>query len=320
MVVADWIRAALFLLLVIPMPTWLILTLVFVAGCAGPPFEAARSASLPHAVPSSEYPAAIALTSATYQMAIIAGALAGGGLVSIIGPRAAIAVNAISFAASAAVLAHLSVGIAVPTSGTRIRIRDGARPVWEDLYVRRAIVLIAGMSGAGVVVEALVPAFVEGELAQGGWLTGAMLATIAAGNLLTGAAFAARRPPEIVLRVCALIGLVGGLLALVGFARALDVPLIAVSFFAVGIVFGSAVPANGLIGVRIPDRVRASAFGVLSGVLQGVCAAAAALGGLAAALLGVSATCAVAAGIAILLAAWSLAFPVRTPATTPPSS
>src|SRR5262245_37902225 len=125
MVVSDLSRAGVFALLVLPLPIWAILLLVFLAGCASAPFEAARSALMPSTVPEDMYPAALALALATYQFAIIAGTLLGGALLAAIGARAAVAANCLSFLASAGLIARLKGG-SEPTSRDRpVRVRDG---------------------------------------------------------------------------------------------------------------------------------------------------------------------------------------------------
>ena len=49
MIGSDIMRMLLFALIALPMPTWALLVLAFVAGLATPPFEAARTAIIPEA-------------------------------------------------------------------------------------------------------------------------------------------------------------------------------------------------------------------------------------------------------------------------------
>ncbi|HMK11661.1 MAG TPA: MFS transporter, partial [Acidimicrobiales bacterium] len=101
MIVCDLIRAAAFVVMLIPMPIWLLLLLTFVAALPTPPFDAAKAALLPESVPRHQYPDALALATIVAQGTTVFGFLAGGVLVAVVSARGALLVNALSFIASA---------------------------------------------------------------------------------------------------------------------------------------------------------------------------------------------------------------------------
>jgi predicted MFS family arabinose efflux permease len=311
MVIADLSRAAVFALLVLPLPIWAILLLVFLAGCASAPFEAARAALMPSTVPAQLYPAALALATATYQLAIIMGTLLGGALLAAIGPRAAVAANCVSFLASAALVARLRVGSEPTSSDRTVRVRDGLRAVTRDPYVQRAMLTLTVLASCGVVTEALVPALVRRDLHRGGGTTGIAIATIAVGSLGVTAIVRIGGSPRRLLRQNALMACAGASIAAVGLATQLGWPGVLIPLAGVGAIFASGVPANAILGTRVPDDVRSSAYGIVNGVLQAATAAAAALGGLAAIHIGVRTTCVIANVAALVVGAVAFLYPVR---------
>ena len=310
MIYADLIRAAAFGLMCIEIPVWSLLALAFLGGCATPPFEAARAATMPNTVSKDVYPAAIALTGATYQVAILLGALAGGGLIAVAGARGALALNAATFLASAVTLSRLRTA-QVPAGGhNRSGVRQGWRAVFGDQIVRRALANCAVPSACAVVIESLVPVYVVGELREPKAATGIFVAAIPVGTLIATVATPLRGTPSRLLRVSAVVGLVGSSAALAGFAADLPVPWILAAFFCAGAVFASGIPANAVMGLRIADEVRASAFGVLAGLLQAALAGGAALGGVIAAWLGVRLAFVGALALGAGFSAWTLLRPV----------
>ena len=112
--VTDIGRAVIFATLAIPMPVVLMLILAFVAGCLTPPFEAARNALTPLSVPGERYGDAIALASVTFDLSVLFGYAAGGALLTVIGPRAALVIDAGSFIVSAALLSFIPDRLSTP--------------------------------------------------------------------------------------------------------------------------------------------------------------------------------------------------------------
>jgi MFS family permease len=104
MVVCDVVRAGLMLLIALPgLPTPAMVALLFCSALFTPPFEAARSATLPTILPGDGYVLALSVQSATIQGAQVCGYLAGS-VLSVGNPRLALLINAGTFALSAAAI------------------------------------------------------------------------------------------------------------------------------------------------------------------------------------------------------------------------
>jgi hypothetical protein len=80
-----------------------------------------------------------------------------------------------------------------------------------------------------------------------------------------------------------------------------------------GVVFASRIPGNQVAGLRIPDPVRASAFGILNGLMMTAMGLAAVLGGVLGDRIGVREACAAFLVIGAVVAAHAAAAPPRDP-------
>src|SRR3954451_11767316 len=135
--VTDIGRAALFLALTVDMPVGLMLAIAFAAGCLTPPFESARGALTPLTVPRERFGDAIALASITFDASLIFGFGTAGVLIALVGARSALAVNACSFIASAALLVRIPAARRTPVGGEDFRVRDAMRVSLDDPFIRR---------------------------------------------------------------------------------------------------------------------------------------------------------------------------------------
>ena len=98
-------RAGLILLLLVPMPAWGLLGLVFLASVPTSIYEATRAAAVPEYAPDEETREdALVLFQSTQQVASMLGFLLGGAALALIGFDAAIGLNAASFFVSALLL------------------------------------------------------------------------------------------------------------------------------------------------------------------------------------------------------------------------
>src|SRR5580698_4341369 len=118
MVGCDVVRAVLVAVMTVPgVPLGVLIGLLFAATVFSPPFEAARSALLPDVLAGERYALGAAVIQTTYLTAEVAGAAAGGVTVAVAGVRAALVIDAATFAASG-----LLIGL-----GTRARPAPGAK-------------------------------------------------------------------------------------------------------------------------------------------------------------------------------------------------
>ena len=114
MIGSDLVRMVLFALIALPLPTWSLLVLAFVAGTATPPFEAARTAVIPEAAGEERMADGYALSNVTFQTAQAFGLAVGGALLLFIGPEAALILNAATFGVSAVLLVSIQAGRTPP--------------------------------------------------------------------------------------------------------------------------------------------------------------------------------------------------------------
>lgn len=315
MVAADFWRGGLFLAMTAPIPVWAILVAAGLAAVATPPFESARAAVTPEAVPAERYGDAVALASLTYQAMLLIGYLAGGGLVAALTPRAALVVNAFTFLASATVLARLSAGRARhPVETVRHQLAAAARAFAADPLLLRAAVFGAFSSSCAIVGEALVAVYAVQEVAAGEAVVGVLAAAVPAGAIVAGLVVPRAGDHRRLLRAAAGLALVGSAGGITAFVLGPDLPGALAPFFALGVVFALVIPAGTVVGQRLPTDVRASAFGILQGLMLGGQALGATVGGAIAGAVGASRASAYALAPAALYAAYAVIRVPRDPA------
>lgn len=263
---ADLARAALIGLAAIPgLPLALIGLLVLSAALLAPPFEASMSALYPQVLEGDRYPVGISIKDVVYQSAQLAGFVAGGALVALIGSHGALAVDAASFAVSALLLRTGLQHRPAPTdrSGRTHLLREtweGVRLVAGDRRLYGPLLL--GVLGASYVIvpEAIAPAYAH-SLGGGARTVGLVMASVAAGSVVGGLLLArlvgsARR--RRLMWPMALFGT--GPLMLV----ALQPPLpVALGLLAVaGAASAFQVAANTAFAQAAPAQARSRVFGV----------------------------------------------------------
>jgi MFS family permease len=119
MVTCDVVRMLLVACMLLPRVSVIALVgLLFATTMFAPPFEAARSATLPDILDGERYVMGIAVIQTTFRTGIVLGAGAGGLVVAFTGARPALAIDAGTFAASA-----LVIGL-----GTRRRLAAARKP------------------------------------------------------------------------------------------------------------------------------------------------------------------------------------------------
>jgi predicted MFS family arabinose efflux permease len=297
LVVADLFRAAAFAVMAMPLPIGVILLFAFVAALATPSFESAKSALIPEVVPEENYGDALALSHVTNQMAQIVGFVSGGGLIAVLGhrPQLALLVNSTSFLLSALSLVRIQGGRTSQVArSTRSRLGAAGRVLLRDPHLRRAALLGVIPQASAMAAESTVAVYVRDELHRGPELIGIMAAAIPVGMVVAASMVPRRGDHKRLLRISAVLVLVGSTIAFFGFAALLPLPWTVVPYLGVGVVFALVVPANTVVGARLPRDVRASAFGLLQGSLMAAQAIGAAAGGLLASQIGVAGACALA--------------------------
>lgn len=311
MVASDIVRAVMFTLAVFPVPVPVLLALVFAAGLATPPFEAARSALRPEISPPHVLGPAIALSGISEELAVIAGYVAGGAVITLAGAPIALLVNSGTFAVSAFIALGLPRGAPVASAGRRRVLRRAAGVIRSDAPIRRAAVLVAVATFAGTGVVAISAPLVLTDLGGSpAVLTGLLVLTSVTAMAVTGTvrlnAGAAR-----LLRLCATL-LAGGGSALflgltaVGVLAGAELASALLAFAGLGLLFVVISPANTLVSPRLPTDVRASALALLMGTMCAAEALGAALAGVVASRLGATPAGALVALIPLAAGAYAL--------------
>ena len=296
LVTSDLVRAGAFAVAALPLPVPVLLAVVFVAGLATPPFEAARSSLRPELLPPALFGSGIALTSVMEDLSVAVGSLLGGGLLAVLGAEGALLANAGSFALSALLLLRLPKGRRPRTEGDPGGLRLAARALLGDAVIRRAVLLVNVAMLAGTGLTAMCAPLVLEVLHRGAAAVGVLLALSAGVSILVTALLPLDREPYTLLRLAALLTVVGGGGLVLAGVVAITIPAlrpaaVVSAFVLAGLLFTVLAPANVVVAPRLPLAVRASAYALLMGALVAGEAAGAALAGLAAAAIGVLPMC-----------------------------
>ncbi|WP_026119335.1 MFS transporter [Nocardiopsis ganjiahuensis] len=197
MVACDVIRAVVIMLVAIPgIPVWLVWGLLFVSILPSIPFAAARAALLTQIVQGERYVASTAIIQLTAQFGMLLGLIAGGVIVTFVGPNITLLSTGMLFVLSALILRF---GVrARPTParersdekrpGFLVTIRDGAKLVFSDPKLR-TLALLAWLAGLYSVPYGLAnPMAAEagaGPAAAGFIMAGQSIGALVGGFVLT---------------------------------------------------------------------------------------------------------------------------------------
>jgi MFS family permease len=272
LVATDVIRALLISLILIPgMPVGGAFAVIFAVELVKIPFGAARLAVLADILPGERFAAGNGLVAATQQVLEVVGYAAGGLLVSVVGPRPAIAIDAVTYLVSAVIIRTLVRRRPSPIA------HEGELPsVWTQTIeglsmVRRIpgmstnfVLLMIGPASFSVVTGLAVPyAHVFGG---GDKLAGLMMASGPLGAAI-GMAFMGRLDPDWRRRlITPCILAMGLLLACAGVAGAAAVAV--GLFFLVGLMLGYVTTIQAAIAAAAPAHARGRIFGLGNTALQ----------------------------------------------------
>lgn len=276
LVLCDLVSAAGFAVMALPgLPVVALLALDFAAGLASPVFAGARAALLPEVLGAGpRYVLGRATVRMVSQGAQVLGLAVDGLLLAAVGARWALAVNALSFAASALVL-RLGVRFRPATRAAAGSVVSdslrGVRGVLSHPDVRRLLLLRWLIPACAVAPEALAAAYVASlHLASraAGWWLCAVPAGMVLADLLGGRLIRPARQRQLVLPASLLT-----LAPLLAFAvhpgAALALPLLAV----VGLGYVQALGLDAILLATVPPDLQARALAVDTAglmVLQGV--------------------------------------------------
>ncbi len=152
-------------------------------------FTPTYKATIPLVTEAEEYPQAIALSSATYQLLGVLGPGLAGSVAAYMGARQIFFLDAITFLIAALLIFSLSVQLQVQSAQTQVKtvsgiLKDiylGTNSLFADSSIRYALLmqLIAAIAGAQILVNTV--GYVEGVLHLGKLEYGWMMATFGVG-------------------------------------------------------------------------------------------------------------------------------------------
>jgi MFS family permease len=319
MISTDVARAGLVAGMAVPgMPIAVIAVLLVAAGLCNSPFAAAQAATLPAVLDGDRYVVGQTVRQITNQTAQLAGFAGGGAVVALLGTSQALAVDALTFLASALLIGFGVRARPAPVQdgeGPRSVLHQlvaGARIIWRDRRLR-SLVGLAWLAGFVIVPEGLAAPYAD-QIGSGTVAVGLLLAAhpagIVVGAFVLGRWVSPQTRRQLIgpLAVLAVLPLVGfaftpGLLATIG--------LLMVS----GACAAYQVTASATFMRIVPDAGRGQAFGLAGSGLIAVQGIGLVAGALLVTLIGsVSTTIAVVGAVGTLVAipagaAWRRARP-----------
>lgn len=300
MISADLGRALIFgVVAIVDLPIGALLVLAFVAGCLDPPFEAARAAAIPATVPPDDYPDAIAVSGGLDQLGLLVGYALGGGLVGLIGAQGALGINAATFVVSALLLGLLPADRG-DVDAQLVRIGRAVRVIGDDKVILHALTWFCAIAFFAMAVEGQVAPYAQEVVGMTDGQTGLVAAMVTVGSIIGTLVLRVRGNDLRLLRLTGLLGVVGGLGAVVTLALGTNRLTTYVAYVWIGVAFLASLPANAAAGRRIPDDVRASTFAVLQAGVLGSQALGALAGGVLAQAWDIHSAVVVASGMAAL--------------------
>jgi predicted MFS family arabinose efflux permease len=259
----DLISAALVGAMVIPgIPVSGLLALLFVAGLVSPVYGGVRSALLPDVLPPGpQYVLGRALLRMVAQSAQIAGSGLGGLLLAALSPRGALAADAMSFAASAAVL-RFGTAARGPRGGRAGSMaRDsltGLRAVLGHRQVRRILLFMWLVPACAIAPEALAVPYVA-RIGLPARAAGFLLMGIPAGTVAADVLVARLLPTRLQRRVVVPAALVA-FAPLAAFAAVPDLAAALGLLLVSGLGSAWSAGIDGLLVDAAPEHLRSRAL------------------------------------------------------------
>ena len=277
LIVADLARAVPIALIALPgMPVYAILILLFVAMLGAPPTQAARSALLPLILDRRTLVTGLAVNTSTAQAAQVFGYLAGALIATGINARLGIALDALSFLISAAIIALwvLPRPAASGPDQRRHLLREtgeGFRLVFGTPLLRSIALIVFALTTFTILPEGLAAgwaALFQDSASGRGFDQGLIMAAGPVGYVIGGLVVSRLvRPSGRRRLVKPFVVLTPLALALTMFAP--NAATVAVLAAISGVAQGGLMPTlNGEFVLALPHGYRARAYGVIQGGVQ----------------------------------------------------
>lgn len=309
-IACDLARAAFILAVGIPgMPVWAIWPLLFLSFVPAVPFTAARAALLAEIIQGERYVASTAIIHLTTQLGMLIGLIAGGVVVSVIGPNTAVMANAAIFVLSAllvliGVRARPSPNTDADGNSTRpglvAMITSGTKLVFTEPRLR-TLALMAWVAGLYMIPYGIANPMAD-ELGAGPGAAGLIMAGPSIGTLIGGFLLTRFVPPPTRMRwmgPLTVLASVPLLLWLLPLPLWLMVTALALS----GAAASYQIVANAAFVLCTPEQGRGLAFGLVAAGLQAAQGIGILFGSLFVELFGTAAVIAGAGVVGVLLGA-----------------
>jgi len=198
MVLTHLVRMLIVGFLPIVTQVWQIYVLIFTLNVFNAFFTPTYQATIPLVTRQDDYPQAIALSSATYQLLGVLGPSLAGSLAVFIGARQLFFLDALSFLVAAVMIFTLPTQLRVDqsqqtkTTGKIWQdIKDGTTRLFTNLPIRYALAmqLVASVAGAQILVNTV--GYIQGTLKLGNQEYGWVMAAFGIGATLSSIAFGA---------------------------------------------------------------------------------------------------------------------------------
>lgn len=260
MLVSDLACTALVLVMAVPgVPLAALIVLLFAVGLAIEPFLAARMALNREVLGKARFPLGLSVTLTTYQVAQLGGFAAGGAIVGFAGVRAALLIDAASFAASFLLIRFGVRRHPAPVRGGGPQVMTGLRLITASPAARTAMGLLLLAAFFAAPEGVMVP--LARQYGGGPAAVGALFAASTAGAAIGMAGWTRMLAPARLIRLAAVLAALA-CAALILFALPLGLAG-ALAVLAVSALFAGYIPAaSGVIMDAIPGEHRGKVSGL----------------------------------------------------------
>jgi len=241
---------------------WMVIVLAVVYGLANTFDLPARQSIIVEMTGREDLPNGIALNSAAFNMARIAGPAVAGVMLAAVGEAGCFWLNALSYVAVLVSLALMHGGTTATVTaaasgvGARATMREGFAYAWGSRSIRHLLVLLAVCAGLGFQYNVLLPVYARDVLKASADVYGWLFSAFGAGSLVAAVRMAVTRE-RWSLRRHLLIGLICAGVGLGGFAWTRWLPgmmgFAALAGFGLILYVSS---TNTLIQLTVEDRYR----------------------------------------------------------------
>ena len=266
MVAADVARLVLVGVMALPgMPLWALVLLLFVVASLNAPFQGARSALRATIMPDDRYALGLAASQITREIGVVGGFVAGGVIVSVVGARPALLIDAGTFAVSALLLSTAVRSRPAPGRRHESRLaemRAGLRLVFTSDRLR-LLMLLGWLCAFYTVPEALAVPYAA-KLHHGAVAAGLIFAAGPLGSAVGMLVFTRAVRPAQRLRWMGPLA-VAACLILVGCLADPDLPVLLAIVTASGLLASYQIAANAAFVLNAPDDRRGQAYAIANG-------------------------------------------------------